>query len=53
MSSTFQAVIRGPSLTPFGNRPARILTPINEQLQEFKRSFHHAWRVATTAADEK
>jgi hypothetical protein len=25
----------------------RILTPINEQVQEFKNWFHHAWRSAT------
>jgi hypothetical protein len=25
----------------------RILTPINEHLQEFKLWFHHAWHLAT------
>ncbi len=26
---------------------ARFLTPINEQLQEFKNWFHNAWHIAT------
>ncbi len=26
----------------------RILTPINEQLQEFKNWFHNAWHLATS-----
>ena len=30
---------------------ARFLTPINEQLQEFKNWFHHAWRSATASPD--
>ena len=29
---------------------ARFLAPINEQLQEFKNWFHHAWRLGTDAA---
>ena len=28
----------------------RILTPINEQLQEFKNWFHNAWHVATAGS---
>jgi hypothetical protein len=31
----------------------RFLTPVNEQLQEFKNWFHHAWRSATASTDEK
>jgi hypothetical protein len=31
----------------------RILSPINEQLQEFKLWFHHAWRLATGANDDE
>ena len=30
---------------------ARFLTPINDQLQEFKNWFHHAWHVATASPD--
>jgi hypothetical protein len=29
-----------------------ILQPIDEQLQEFKTRFNHAWRVATDAVDQ-
>jgi hypothetical protein len=29
---------------------ARFLTPVNEQLQEFKNWFHNAWHVATAAS---
>ena len=32
---------------------ARFLTPINEQLQEFKSWFHNAWHVANTPPDVK
>ena len=32
---------------------ARFLAPINEQLQEFKSWFHHAWHVATAPPDVK
>jgi hypothetical protein len=32
---------------------SRFLTPINEQLQEFKNWFHHAWRSATASPDVK
>jgi len=32
---------------------ARFLTPISEQLQEFKKWFHHAWRSATASSDVK
>jgi hypothetical protein len=32
---------------------SRFLTPVNEQLQEFKNWFHHAWRSATASTDKK
>ena len=31
----------------------RFLTPINEQLQEFKKWLHHAWRSASASSDVK
>jgi hypothetical protein len=31
----------------------RFLTPINEQLQEFKNWFHHAWRSASASSNMK
>jgi hypothetical protein len=31
----------------------RFLTPINEQFQEFKNWFHHAWRSASASSDVK
>lgn len=32
---------------------SRFLTPINDQLQEFKHWFHHAWRSGTASPDIK
>lgn len=32
---------------------SRFLTPVNEQLQEFKNWFHYAWRSATASTDKK
>jgi hypothetical protein len=31
----------------------RFLTPIDEQLQEFKKWFHHAWRSASSSSNMK
>jgi hypothetical protein len=31
----------------------RFLTPINEQVQEFKKWFHHAWHVVIASTDVK
>jgi transposase len=32
---------------------SRFLTPVNDQLQEFKNWFHHAWRSGTASRDVK
>jgi hypothetical protein len=32
---------------------ARFLTPINDQLQEFKNWFHHAWRTGNASPNMK
>ena len=32
---------------------SRFLTPINDQLQEFKNWFHHAWRTGNASSNMK